>query len=208
MAKAIKSQADQRDHRLFVDQHDRVWDAVIEKETGDPCSTLRPRFRAPWMLPEDQKYYLYRTDPTDLQFLKLDYDRYIDDIYRAREDLKRVLHQVGVHRYKEAYDANHPPEEIVAKYGSPDALASPVPAIMAKRGDPWVLGVLREDGSAHPKPTWADAITEFAIRPSLDDRILAEQALLSDLPEVATPARGPGRPASARRRRALAAARA
>lgn len=198
MAKAL-TQRDRREHRVFVDQHDREYDATIERITGDPCEVLRPRFNAPWRLPEDQKYYLYRTDPTDLQLVVLNYDAYIDDVHAARKQLQRELDQRGYTKYKEAYDPRNPPQELLAALGSPLALASPVPAIMAKRGDGWVLALLDENGQPYPKPDWADSVAVFRPALSRDDQILEEQLIASlppELPEAAKP-KGPG----ARRRR-------
>lgn len=47
MFSQVKGQQEQRRPEEYIDQHGRVYFAVVDMKTGDPCTTLQPLFKAP-----------------------------------------------------------------------------------------------------------------------------------------------------------------
>jgi hypothetical protein len=161
---AIKSQADARMLGVFTDQHGRKWEAVIEKNTGHPCSHVRPRFTAPYL--PDQQYLTF--DAHERSTLVIDYDRAIADRRDARKTYDEMLYQFALGTYGDQAAKYLPPEgkptEAMRRYVGATPPAPEIPEA-AKAGNKWVLGL------TDVKPSWAEQ--HFPTKPAVIARDLA-----------------------------------
>jgi len=153
-------------HRRFHDQHGRIWEGPVEKETGHPCATLRPRFTAPWVPPQDLKYFKFDTDIDDPYLIVLEYPTLLEDLRQSHEEYQRLLRVKGQQLYKDAFDPERPTQVLLDQTGHPPA--SPLPVLAAMRNDQWVLGFSSE------KPAWAGRV--FAEPVPVADKLWAEFA--------------------------------
>lgn len=148
------SQASRRSYRIYRDQHGRKWGADVENPTPTiggppmPCGPLSARFDAPWYPPEK---YLVITDPVAGE-ITIDYERMIDDAERAELEYESRKRQTAVKMYgnkgHEAVKTND--RDLLEEVGMPPESAEI--AYAARAGNPWLLGLLKPDGSKYEMP--------------------------------------------------------
>lgn len=172
------SQAKQRrSGTIFRDQHGRRYHAVVELKTGHPTGLIEPLFTAPLMPP--QMYLSVGTNAERPYDLRIDYDRWIQDLRTAADDYITEARQLARKMYRDRYNAADPlTEEVVDIIGPRPQHVEPV--IAAKQGNAYVLGLtdrvdvrlfgmleedraLRREHRASDEPDFSDVVE------SLDD---------------------------------------
>jgi hypothetical protein len=150
-----------RRYAKWPDQHGRMWGGYVEKATNHPCSTIYPEgWSAPWLPPA--KYVVVSGGEDEAPTLRVDYDGFIAELIRAHKDWEDACRAVGVARHHEEYDPNNPSDFVLNTVGPKPPAIEPV--VMAKNGDPWMLGL------SDKKPAWAELY--FAPKPSAEDEII------------------------------------
>lgn len=154
-----------RTYRIAKDQHGRPWGAECDNRTNDPVGPLGPKFRAPWYPPREVLDWQY--DPAEGGFrVMIRYDHLKDTRRRDDREWTTRLMEVGVQLDGQAFDPTNPTLAVLQKVGPrPESVRV---AIMAERGDAWVLGLA--DGAA--MPAWA--VPYFPPPESADDREVAQ----------------------------------
>lgn len=162
-----KSQADSRLFGILVDQHGREWEAVLEKATGHPCSTIRARFDAPY-IPE--QHYL-AVDPVRQGRIEINYDAAIADRKAAHKAWHEAL-SIFAHGTlgQMAGQALLNPTPDMLTYAGPKPPAPEIP-MAAQQGNKWILG------QTDVMPAWAvpffpptvELVREFDDAPAFDD---------------------------------------
>lgn len=130
----------------WYDQHDRLWDGLVEKRSGHPTGNLSLRHktplgnRPPWE-PDQGYLVLDKDDPTAIN---IDYERMLTDRLAAREEWNKHGVDVASARSweipesKDEYGYYPFAERIVAVIGKRPASWVPVKAAMD--GNRWILG--------------------------------------------------------------------
>lgn len=133
------SQAKQRRNgTIFRDQHGRRYHAVVELKSGHPTGLIEPLFTAPLMPP--QMYLRVGTNPERPYDLRIDYDRWVQDLRAAHAEYLDLARKLARKMYRDKYDAADPvTEEIVDIIGVRPQHVEPV--IAAKQGNAYVLGL-------------------------------------------------------------------
>jgi hypothetical protein len=153
----IKSQADQRRHTTFRDQHGRKYSAVTEKETGDPVGAISPvDWAAPLLVP--QKYL--KAVPGEAGVLAIDYDEWIVDCVDAKQRYDDTARNYAVAMYGEQAAAviENPTPELTQLVGPAPFPVELVQA--AKAGNRWILGF------ADKVPGWVTSAFQKALEPA------------------------------------------
>lgn len=149
------SQASMRDFRFFTDQHGREWGADCEKQTGEPCGPLSPKFRAP-MLPPPK--YVQITDVRRGR-IHINYDLWIHEQRMGHEEYERfALMQANrmfgergpdeVRKLLTPRQGEMPDPALLHTVGEPPEAVERV--LAAQAGNRWVLGL------SEKKPSWAE----------------------------------------------------
>lgn len=121
------------------DQWGRTWLVTIENATGDPCG-LTPCFTDPLRTP-----YIYVKPEANASRLKVDYDRWIQELRQSRKDWERDFHEIGMALYGDAYNADqalkNPKTAHRQRTGYPPL--DPVLVELARDGDKELLGLTK-----------------------------------------------------------------
>ena len=161
----------------WYDQHDRLWDGLVEKRSGHPTGNLTLRHqtplgnRAPWE--PDQGYLVL--DPNDPTALNINYEQMLTDRLAAREEWNQHGVDVASARSweipeeKDEYGYYPFAERITAVIGKRPASWVPVKAAMD--GNRWILG-------------FTDTVDE-RIAPFVT-RVTVRQNLTTNLPSFAS----------------------
>ena len=165
---------------MFTDQHGRVWHATIETKTMHPTGPIQPQFQAPLIPP--QMYLRVGTNRMRPYDLVINYDQWIADLRKAREDWLEDGEQRSRLYHGEKYEPGTPfTSQILQMIGRPPQHVEPV--IAAKQGNRYVLGLtnqvdvrlfalLEEERRTHAivnEPDFSEVVT------SLDDVIEEEE---------------------------------
>jgi hypothetical protein len=147
-AKGDVPSTDQRAKRayaIYTDQHGRVWGAVIENKTGDPCGPLEPQFSAP-LRPDDK----YITINSRMRRVHIRYADIIRDIAEANENWESQLRDYARKNYgtKAPEAIANPPADLLDLVG-PRPRERREPWEAALTGNKYVLGLSTN------KPDWA-----------------------------------------------------
>lgn len=140
------SQPDKRRFNRWRDQHGRVWEGVMDINSGQPIGPLSIVGGEPPLMPE-QKYFKFQY--LDNAFI-IDYGRWIRDMEKARATFERRRRRYARKLYgeKAGQMLRDNPAELQHEVGTePDPIE---PVLAAASGNKWVLGL------SDNKPSWAD----------------------------------------------------
>jgi hypothetical protein len=155
-------QADFRRDQIFRDQWDRPYHAPVEKETGDPCGPLSPRFTAPVYPPD--AYIRIPGANVEPGRIHIDLERWEEDLQARHDEVDEELSRWAVTLYgaKAPEAIRRPPAELLSFVSNKERLL-PVEIVQAMRaGNRWVLGLTHpESGLPYPMPEWARNLAYF-----------------------------------------------
>lgn len=171
----------QRKYKRFKDIHGRQWGAVTEIKTGDPCGLLEPHFSAPWLPPQQ----FMRYDGED-HVLRINYDALIAERTRARKAYFEKGKRYGFEKYGALFDPSKPFTEEILLHLGPEPLPYE-PAIAAKQGNRWILGLKGPNGET---PKMPEKLAKWFTKPVVKEEVFEDT--FED--ELEAPKRGPGRP--------------
>lgn len=153
----------------YTDQHGRTFVAVASNKTLEPCGPLTPvgwHAPLPMMVPPT-KYFTFH--PARVGRTVIDYDRWITDIANAEREYGVWVLQVAKREFGAAAL-----QKIESRDHGLQMLCGPSPQSSEfvkamKAGNKWALGIARMDGTAYPRPAWADPHVDGWIHESTYD---------------------------------------
>lgn len=141
------SQADSRRFSRFRDQHNRLWEGVIELSTGHPTGALKPvKWDAPLIPPQKYFHFPRLGDGTFV----IDYKQWIADREHAKEifEKRKINHAKVMFGEQAGQMLKKMPPELLNAIGTEPEPVEPV--LAASAGNKWVLGLTQN------KPKWAN----------------------------------------------------
>jgi hypothetical protein len=139
---------------VWRDQHGRQWAGMTDKESQAPIS-LRPFGWTP-PLPAMTPPAKYHTYHVASRSFTIEYKGWLDEYAEAQREYQTWEMQVARHHFGaaalekiKAGDA-----ELRRLAGEPPQDVQFIKAMAA--GNKWALGLTRPDGTAYPRPSWAD----------------------------------------------------
>lgn len=176
----VKGQEESRRVDHFIDQHGREYVSNVEKETGDPCTTLVALYTAPlgpdWFTGQLVPHEKYRKMvPQHLRARKryqveIDYAQWLADLDVRDEEWRQKLHDFARGAAKGGADivaiVSDPPPVIKELAGAPPFPPRVLVEAMAA-GNAWALGLDER------VPTKAVALLE-ALKPVVMRRVVRE----------------------------------
>lgn len=182
------SQASQREHMTYTDQHGRTWEAYGDvKAKLHPASPLMPKFAAPWY--PNQRYAQFGTkNPTQFTW---DYEAMLSDAIEAHTRYRDLLLQAATHYNVPNWDpaTQEPTAQMKRDVGQPPLPIDPIRA--ARAGNGYILG-LRPFDPARPG--------DVKLRAALVQYEALSRALLGDAREFADDTEFADEPVRRRRR--------